>query len=750
MADMRENPYDKIDFIKPQADGNLVSPIDLRLLAQHTGVHIARDAPEMKLFTQTEVLGFAPPEMLPVQLVFEDGQLLRVTGVAELIGSLRHQLLAISSVNHRYTESRDRPERKVREVWLHENGFTQLFDQIPNIAEKYIRSRIRIQLLQQALQKSSAETSEHSKEDELLEKLSHWEELTDSILLQIVSSEKTQELLERESKRQTGEQAQREVDRLVKLLTGERASTVEQGKRLRERVLRVLTAQTQAERNVEMYQDLNNTLLEIARIVNDIRLIELLKTESKLDLLDIKQKIKLIKAGYVSMIQEMGAEKNDQLMEQIKNLNNHLLVDYFVQIANTIKDNFQHVDKDSSTLLSAALYQKEAVCAGKVELLVEIAKILGLTAKSQLVARTMDDRPHHAVAVVTLLGGTQLVIDANYNSNVKSSKEEIENSHSPEKARLSFENSIAIAQTHPESEVLIYITEDTTDVTSDGQDLDYHYVEITAEGERKVKKTDVPHPHKVLISEADATFSSVARINTVALVMLHWQELGFLDLSSAHWYCCHLLTTIIEENPQSYAAHQALARLLESDEKTFSRTYSATEKAQFISKLYKTSIEINPWNSDALSRYGAFIMKSWIKLDLSQTEAAIQAKQLYDQALIVDKWNLHCREHLIKLLKKHWQTLGFPSKSSVVDEIGQHFGALLAQKTGEFYIWYLCDYASYCEDFLGNFPLALTKYKGCLDSMESRHEVSCWLTKDELKQKIAALTQKIEQQSSSD
>ncbi len=417
---------------KPQANSVVeLNEIDGNLpasgLAQQTGVKLVDKetgfvVDELSLPKErAENLQITPSEDLPITLQVSD-ELHSLIGLSELINRLREQLLELMFLD-------DKSEKRSYDLVpeLNQNRLEQsripldpqlsaeLLNNKKSIIDQYVEKQVRISLLLSAINQLPVnEYMQNEKYSIVREQLANWQFIIDSIVPNLAKDQNLQKLIESEYQKQAGVN-QEEIERLKKLISGERAGTdsskVEQ---LKKRVLDALIKNTNIEQKESVGHDLSQELFETASLVNDWRIIDRFKKEAKINLLSMRNKVKKYQEQ-----SQLHPDKSEELSKK-------LIKKILIPITDVVAEIFPHIDDNSPTWVATTLYRKEAICAGKAEILTTVFRLLGLKSQSVRVSLTLDDDNRHVVNLTTLLDKSLLVADANYSAGVEEYPDELE------------------------------------------------------------------------------------------------------------------------------------------------------------------------------------------------------------------------------------------------------------------------------------------------------------------------------------
>ena len=263
-----------------------------------------------------------------------------------------------------------------------------------------------------------------------------------------------------------------------------------------------------------------------------------------------------------------------------------------IPIANKVDRLFPH---KGSTNLADVLEKEDAICAGKVNVLLAISKYLGINARANSVKEILDNNTAgHVCYECDLPSGAKLVVDANFSNkyglegkmddeliarirrnNPGISDPEVESS-------LRYTHlAIANARFIPtDSRVLIYATESTGRIiTSDEQLQEARnnpnlMVRINPyTGQKEIWKANVPYPHLITSPDKDGYLhiNSSFTNNTAHFTTKDYTEVGV-----------YLFKKHIEMSPYDARAYTGLAGLLpEGEGVTFLEKIKETQPALY-------------------------------------------------------------------------------------------------------------------------------------------------------------------------
>lgn len=297
---------------------------------------------------------------------------------------------------------------------------------------------------------------------------------------------------------------------------------------------------------------------------------------------DQEEMIDLVSAkSQVADLYQQATEINKSSLEeeekkqQLANLDQQMQ-SLMILIANKVNRVFPH---QTSTNLSDVLESEDAICAGKVNILLAISKYLGINARANSVEEALDNEiAGHVCYECDLPSGINLVIDANFSNKselegktdeelttiIQRNNPVISNSKlksSLKYMRLAIENARFIPAN---SRVLVYTTENTGKVVEDDEQLQQIRVNPNLlarinpyTGKKEVWQANIPHPHLITFPDKDGYLhinSSFTNNNTVIAPQVNREVEIYLSKRQ------------IEMSPYDTAAYTDLAQLLPKGE----------------------------------------------------------------------------------------------------------------------------------------------------------------------------------------
>jgi tetratricopeptide (TPR) repeat protein len=611
---------------------------DLIGLGQQMGVDLIKDGVSVEelLDFQTKPereKQFVPPEKLPVILDINSQLLDRLTGLGDLIELFRTYILDLSKIKDiSVTDRTSQDQSTTTEINVDQQLSKSLLNEKASIIEKYISNQVRIKLLLRAIRE--LDPSDQKKFKITKTQLENWQDILSELLPNLDKNQQLQAQIQTELEKQRGN-GDEEIQRLMKMMSGERAQNDGEKQQLQQRVIKVLLGNTAMEKKDEVKDDLIEELFVTASTINDIRIIERLKEEN----------IHLVKMR--DLVRELQEEyKNDP--DNAEEINKKIIDDIAIPIANAIHKLFPHIDSNSPSLIAAALYRKEALCVAKAEILASIFKLLGLKGKSVSVQKTMDDDTDHTIFQANIFNKTTLFIDANFTSFTDKNDHQMKEMQkqyqwSDEHLKRYAANRNAIRNQYPGSHVLIYIAKPKNIQGGENDQNITTIVELN--GSQRNLKTSVPHPHQVVIGEKTSPISASAYYN-------HANNFHRLKL---YFEAEEMYRKAIELSPNYEKTHSDLGVLLEE----LDRDIEAEA-------MYRKAIELNPNFTAAHYNLGLLLAKSGerdeeaikmfeevIKLDPKNAEAFNNLGDLLERSGERDEEAIKMFEEVIKLDPKN-------------------------------------------------------------------------------------------------
>jgi septum formation topological specificity factor MinE len=516
-----------------EIDGNLSASG----LAQQTGVKLVDKetglaVDELSLPKERpENLQLTPSEDLPLTLQVAD-ELHSLIGLSELINKLREQLLELVFLDDKsekrsydFLPKSDQNNSEQKQIPLNPQLSAELLNNKKSIIDQYVKKQVRIELLLSVI--NQLPVKEYIQNDSysiVREQLANWQFIINSIVPNLAKDQEIQELIKVEYQKQAGVN-QEEIERLKKLISGERAGTdpskVEQ---LKKRVLDALIKNTNIKQKESVSHDLSQELFETASLVNDWRIIDRFKREAKMDLPSMRDRVKKYQ------------EQSQQHPDKSEELNKKLIEKVLIPITDTVVKLFPHIDDNSPSWVATALYRKEAICAGKAEILTTVFRLLGLKSQSVRVSLTLDDDNRHVVNLTTLLDKSLLVADANYPAGVEEYPDELEilkrdDPKAYEDTLRDIANGKAVGKKFAKDfGALVYQMKKISAEAFNQLESNKSRI-LNREGEIEYYQTEIPYPHQKIIRGEETPFSNhnnyiklLVRLNQIHKLEHHYQE----------------------------------------------------------------------------------------------------------------------------------------------------------------------------------------------------------------------------------
>lgn len=349
------------------------------------------------------------------------------------------------------------------------------------------------------------------------------------------------------------------------------------------RAVTLLSRKVEPAQAAQLSDELLNQYFDTAFTINAVRVLDRIQRPHEvpgqepqrveaIDLVALKAQIGDVfkQAESLRSIQPNSPELQEKLRALDQQIEQAL-----IPIANKVRRIFPH---QSSTNLSDVLENEEAICAGKVNVLLTVSKYLGLNARANTVDEMLDNGTSgHVCFECDLPSGKKLVVDGNFANSASlkelAGKTEDElaariRSKTPDISLEDLEKTlkyakrvIANAQSiPPQSQVLIYQLEQTGQIAANSAQLDriHNQPFLTirlnpSTGAREVWHADIPHPHRFTSPDKDGhlTLNSSILNNSTAFLSKSSSELG-----------PYLYQKYIEISPYTSRPYIELAQLL--------------------------------------------------------------------------------------------------------------------------------------------------------------------------------------------
>jgi tetratricopeptide (TPR) repeat protein len=316
-------------------------------------------------------------------------------------------------------------------------------------------------------------------------------------------------------------------------------------------------------------EELNNNFKEQCRPIIKDSFLKETDHDEEIDIVGTKDKLAELykQADKINSSELDKSEKQQKLAsldEQIQLL--------LVPIANKVERLFPH---ENSTNLTDVLEKEEAICAGKVNVLLAISKYLGINARANTVKETLNNETSgHVCYECDLPSGSKLIIDANFGNKgglegktddelialIRQGNPGISDSElqfSLKYAHLAIINAKFVPQN---SRVLIYTTKNTGEIVADDNRL--QEVKTSSDllvkinpytGQKEIWKASIPYPHLITAPDKDGyLYINSSFTNNTA----HFVGKGDLEIG------IYLFKRHIEMNPYDALAYTGLAELL--------------------------------------------------------------------------------------------------------------------------------------------------------------------------------------------
>lgn len=480
----------------------------------HTGIYIASedDDETIDVFNKSENGDISKQFLSPEQMLANleiDFQLGSLTGLSELIKEVRENILNLESYS--IDASVDANSGMAINPTIERGDIEFAVKNRKSFIEKYIKNKVRIKILLEATDELKTEGKLDPEYLNIRKQLKNWQSIIDEILPNLNKSGQLKNLLAAEYKKQVGNHNE-EIKRLKKLISGERIEDEKRKKLLKAKVIKVLLGNIDKLHKEEVDDDLMRELWNTASIINDIRIINRLK-QKNINLISMKEKIDKKKEEY-RLDKNKKEEINKQIIEEIA-----------IPIVNTIREIFRDGEVETAPFFNAAvLYGKEAVCVGLSEVVVSVFKILGFESRISDVVESMFNSSDHAISIVDLIDGTELIIDEDFSSYQNEDLEKKEKKNDwPTFIKEKIEQNRKLM--NKKSLIFLYtakrIDEDKINTSESNQ-----FRIIDQNGKSLPYESNIPHPHKIITKEANSEMSSAVRSNYALQLRNHYKNFG--------------------------------------------------------------------------------------------------------------------------------------------------------------------------------------------------------------------------------
>ncbi len=336
-------------------------------------------------------------------------------------------------------------------------------------------------------------------------------------------------------------------------------------------------------------QELNSDFKEKCRPVIEKSFTPETDQDEAIDLVGTRGKVADLnrRASEISSSTSSEEEKKQQLASLDRQMQSLL-----TPIANKVDRLFPH---QGSTNLADVLEKEDAICAGKVNVLLAISKYLGINARANSVKEILDNNTAgHVCYECDLPSGGKLVIDVNFSNKYgldgKTDDELITRirKNNPGISDPELESSLrythlAIANARfipTDSRVLMYVTENTGEIAASDEQLQETrnnpnlLIRISPyTGKKEIWRANIPYPHLVTSPDKDGYLyiNSSFTNNTAHFTTKDYTEVGI-----------YLFKKHIEMSPYDARAYTGLAGLLsEGDGIVFLEKIKETQPALY-------------------------------------------------------------------------------------------------------------------------------------------------------------------------
>lgn len=513
------------------------------MLAQQAGLSLTRNGNPLALdpnwITDDEkrrsaLIKHATPDQIPVKMEVGD-KLYNLLGISQLIGKLKELLSSLEELPDPNITSTE-----INIINIKEHILKDLLSKNQGILKKYVENKTRVSLLLKIILDMDPEIKREYQG--VISQLKTWKDVLDKIL------PNTYNLID-----------QAEKIRLTKLISGERSAGNKQ--KLREKVVKTILGSTSVsvEQQTKIAKDFVNEFLQIALTINEIRVVSRIES-AEINLLGIKKEIDKLKNRYAGIAHNTDEKDKNKVINEL----NEKLEQLIISIANTIAEIFPH-NVNFPTALSGVLANSEAACAGKTNILLTVAKYLGLKARATSILTSFNEtKDPHSSAIISLFGEQQLLVDANYpsrhylaekdkNESIAllkeknpSKNEDWINKQYQEWVKFSKENQRHLSKN---CKVLVYSISGKKD-----EKHKYQFTQILKTGKKIVLFASIPHPHLfITIDNSNEIISSPTYYNFAS---------SLRDIFGEYGIAIEMFEIAVEQGHIN--AHSSLARLIKN------------------------------------------------------------------------------------------------------------------------------------------------------------------------------------------
>ncbi len=353
----------------------------------------------------------------------------------------------------------------------------------------------------------------------------------------------------------------------------ERDGLAEDFNKLRDEIAQVSNSSLSDDDKKQKIQELEGQFKERCRPAIESSFNRETDTDEAIDLVGTKSRVSTLQ----QQAQEIRASdlSEDEKKDRLANLDRQMQA-LFVPIANKVDRIFPH---QGSTNLTEVLENEDAICAGKVNVLLAISKYLGVNARANSVKEILDNRTEgHVCFEGDLPSGNKLVIDANFGNRYgledKTDDELVERIRKnnpgikdPEVESALKYTKLATANSRfipTDARILMYMTENISQVITNPQQL--QEIKETPRliirinpytGQQEIWRANIPYPHLITAPDKDGYLfiNSSFTNNTAQFINAAYKDVGI-----------YLFRKHLEMSPYDTRAYTGYASLLPREE----------------------------------------------------------------------------------------------------------------------------------------------------------------------------------------
>lgn len=375
------------------------------------------------------------------------------------------------------------------------------------------------------------------------------------------------------------------------------------------------------------------------------------KNEQSIDIVSIRTRIQELQSTVVDLNQTSlsEAEKKESLEKMDEEMTRLL-----IPVANKVARIFPH---KKSTTLNDILENEDAICAGKVNVLLVVAKFFGINARASSINHQLNgDAVHHVCAELDLLSGKKLCIDANFGKTSLERKQLTYTDAINQNPRFITDYDVvsktrynAFARENSEiipieSNILIYSLEKTNETIDNysvwlkNKENNHTAVRIDLySGKQELWHSDIAHPHLVTLPDTDGHIhdnSSVLKNSS-----------SIFESQQAHEISRHFLTKCVESiSPYNGTAYDSLFEILTDEERLIFCNKVKVEKPN----IY--------WEYLSMKHLDIFVCQN----DYRKVDEIVREMKAMDEDMwytnLQDIKNIHVRELLSRQKHSSWMS----------------------------------------------------------------------------------------------